>query len=159
MPGDEVQLPAGGGDVVIDASVQSITPLENVELVWNGDVVEKIPLSPDRKSAQFKKTLHVARSGWYHLRANGSPAERHPLDTIYAQAFTNPVWVTVDHQPPRSAAAATYCLQWIDKLQQMARAWPGWRSQQEQDHVFSQFDEARGVYRSFLSEANSAARP
>jgi hypothetical protein len=159
MPGDEVTLPAGGGDVAVDATVRSITPLESVELVWNGEVVERIPLSSDRKSARYNKTLHVSRTGWYHLRANGNPAEHHPLDTIYAQAFTNPVWVTVDHRPPRDAAAATYCLKWIDTLQQMAGAWPGWRSQRERDHVFAQFEEARDVYRKFLREATSATQP
>ena len=47
-------------------------------LVFNGEVVEKIPLSADRKSADFKKTLRVTRSGWYHLRAEGAPADRVP---------------------------------------------------------------------------------
>jgi hypothetical protein len=53
----------------------------------------------------------------------------------------------------RSRAAAEYCLKWIDKLQQLAEAWPGWRSQKERDHVFAQFNEARAVYRKFLQES------
>lgn len=153
MPGEEIRLPAAGGEVSVIARVQSITPLESVALVWNGDVVEKIPLSSDRKSAQFNRKLRVARSGWYHLRAEGNPKERHPLDAEFAQAFTNPVWVTVGDRPVRSAAAADYCLQWIDKLQSMAEAWPGWRSQKEKNHVFAQFDEARAVYRKFRDGA------
>jgi TolB protein len=153
MPGDEMKLPASGGDAAIAASVRSITPLESVTLLFNGEVVEKIPLSADRRSARFTKTLKATRSGWYHLRAEGNPKERHPLDSTYAQAFTNPVWVTVGDRPVRSAAAATYCLTWIDKLQQMADASPGWRSQKEKEHVFAQFDQARSVYRKFLEEA------
>ena len=39
--------------------VRSITPLERVTLIFNGEVVETIPLSADRKSAQFSKTLTV----------------------------------------------------------------------------------------------------
>lgn len=158
MPGDEIRLPAAGGEVSVVARVQSITPLESVTLVWNGEVVEKIPLSADRKGAQLTKKLKVARSGWYHLRAEGNPKERYPLDAEFAQAFTNPVWVTVGDQPVRNAAAATYCLNWIDKLQQMAEAWPGWRSQREKDHVYAQFDEARAVYRKFLEEATPTSR-
>jgi hypothetical protein len=34
-----------------------------------------------------------------------------------------------------------------------AHAWPGWRAQQEKDHVYAQFDEARAVYRRLASEA------
>jgi hypothetical protein len=126
-------------------------------LIFNGEVVETIPLSADRKSAQVSKTLRPARSGWYHLRAEGNPKERYPLDTAFAQGFTNPVWVTVGNTPVRNAAAATYCLKWIDKLQQMAEAWPGWRSQKEKDHVYAQFDEARTVYRRFVQEATPAS--
>ena len=155
IPGEEARLPAAGGDAAIVATVRSITPLESVTLVFNGEAVENIPLSADRKSAQFSKTLRATRSGWYHLRAVGSPKERYPLDTAFAQAFTNPVWVTVGDRPVRSASAATYCLKWIDKLQQMAEAWPGWRSRKEKDHVYAQFDEARAVYRKFLQDATT----
>jgi hypothetical protein len=153
MPGEDVKLAAPGGDVAVAASVKSIVPLERVVLIFNGEVVETIPLSADRMSARLAKTLKVSRSGWYHLRAEGSPKERYPLDTAFAQAFTNPVWVTVGDQPVRSAAAATYCLAWIDKLQQLAEAWPGWRSPKEKRHVYAQFEEARAVYRRFLQEA------
>jgi hypothetical protein len=155
MPGDEVPLPAASGEVEVSGRVRSITPLESVRLIFNGEPVETIPLSADRKSADFTKTLKVARSGWYHLRAEGNAKERYPLDTAFAQAFTNPVWITVGERPVRSRAAAEYCLRWIDKLQQLAEAWPGWRSPREKAHVYAQFDDARAVYRRFLQDASS----
>jgi TolB protein len=157
MAGEDVKLPASGGDVAIAARVRSITPLDRVTLIFNGEVVETIPPSPDRKSARLSKTLRVTRSGWYHLRAEGNPNERYPLDTSFAQAFTNPVWVTVGDRPVRSTTAANYCLKWIDKLQEMAEQWPGWRSQKEKNHVYAQFDEARAVYRKFLQEATATS--
>ena len=157
IPGEEVALPGSGGDVTIAARVHSITPLATITLIHNGDVVDKIPLAADRLSAEFSTTFKVTRSGWYHLRVEGNPKERYPLDTTYAQAFTNPVWVTVGTQPVRSAAAATYCLKWIDKLQQLAEAWPDWRSDKEKKHVYAQFDEARAVYRRFLQEATAGS--
>lgn len=75
------------------------------------------------------------------------------MDATYPPAFTNPVWVMTGRQPIRHGPSAEYALQWIDKLQEMAEAWPGWRSQKEKDHVFAQFDEARQVYRRFANEA------
>ena len=156
MPGESVTLPAAGGTVEISARVRSITPLETVTLVFNGEVVEKLPLAADRKSAELKKTLRVTRSGWYHLRAEGLPAERFPLDTTFAQAFTNPVWIAVGGQPVRSRESAEYCLKWIDLLQKQAAAWPDWRSDKEKAHVFAQFDEARAIYRRLLTEAAAA---
>jgi len=153
IPGEEVVLPSSGGDVEVEARVRSITRLETVTLVFNGEPIETIPLSADRKRADFKKSLKVTRSGWYHLRAEGKPEERYPLDTTFAQGFTNPVWVSVGGRPVRNRAAAEYCLKWIDKLQQMAEAWPGWRSQKEKDHIYGQFNEARAIYKKFLQEA------
>jgi hypothetical protein len=44
-------------------------------------------------------------------------------------------------------------MHWIDKLRVMAEAWPGWRSQAEKEHVFSQFEEARQVYQRLAQEA------
>ena len=146
MPGDELRLPEGGGPVTLSARVRSITPLEKAVVVFNGEVIEEIPFSGDRRRLEARRTLRAASSGWYHLRVEGSPADRHPLDAAYAQAFTNPVWVIVGSQPVRSRAAADYAVGWIDTLQQMAEPWPGWRSQKEKDHVFAQFEEARRIY-------------
>jgi hypothetical protein len=157
MPGESVMLPASGGTIAVAARARSITPLDTVTLVFNGEVVERVPLATDRKSADVKKSLRVTRSGWYHLRAEGAPGERFPLDTAFAQAFTNPVWITVGGQPVRHRASAEYCLKWIDLLQKQAEAWPDWRSDKERAHVFAQFDEARAVFRRLLSEASSPA--
>ncbi len=158
IPGEEIRLPAGGGTVEVEGRVRSITPLEKVMLVWNGEVVEEFALEGDRRQADFKKTLHVVGSGWYHLRAEGNPSERYPLDIRYAQALTNPVWVTVGDEPVRSRAAAEYSIEWIDKLEAMAMEWPGWRSQKEIDHVMAQFEEARQVFRRLAAEADRLKR-
>ncbi|HUE89734.1 MAG TPA: CehA/McbA family metallohydrolase [Vicinamibacterales bacterium] len=157
LPGDEVHLPAGGGDVAVTARVKSITPISTASLVFNGDAVEKLTMSADRMSADLTRTFKVSRSGWYHLRVEGTSSERFPLDTTFAQAFTNPVWITVGDQPIRHSASAEYALKWIDSLQTQAEAWPGWRSQREKDHVYAQFEEARAVYRRFLVDATASA--
>ncbi len=156
MPGGTVELAAGGGTVELLGRVQSITPLERVMLIFNGEVVEEVPLPGDRRQVEFRRTLPVRESGWYHLRVEGSPEERFPLDAEYALAFTNPVWVSVGGRPVRDRAAAEYALRWLDELQAMAEAWPGWRSPREEEHVIGQFEEARAVYRRLLREAEEA---
>lgn len=153
MPGGTVELPAGGGTVELQGRVQSITPLERVMLVFKGEVVEEIPLTGDRRAVEFRRSLRARESGWYHLRVEGRPDERFPLDAEYALAFTNPVWVTVGGAPVRDRASAEYALRWMDKLQTMAEAWPGWRSERERRHVFAQFAEARRLFEQRLEEA------
>jgi hypothetical protein len=157
LPGEDVRLPAGGGSVELEARVRSVVALAKVLLVFNGRVVDELPLESDRRNLEVRKSLKVARSGWYHLRAEGNPGEQYPLDAAYAQAFTNPVWVTVGDQPPRTKRAAEYCLKWIDVLEKMAEDWPGWRSQKEKDHVYAQFEAARRVYRQLAAEATAPA--
>jgi hypothetical protein len=152
LPGETIALDPRGAAVQIQVQVRSIVPLQRVTLYFNGKPVEEIPLGEGRTTADFTKAVPVTRSGWFHVRAEGAPADRFPLDTGYPQAFTNPVWVMVGDRPPRDRASADYALRWIDKLQKLTEAWPGWRSQKEKDHVYAQFDEARKVYRRLASE-------
>ena len=133
MPGETVALPAGGGTVELQGRVLSITPLERVFVICRGEEQGDIPLSADRMSATFSLDIEIDRSGWCHLRAEGNPTERGVLDIGYAQAFTNPVWFTVGDQPIRDRDAADYSIRWIDRLREMADAWPGWRSERETD--------------------------
>lgn len=148
MPGDTVQLSAGGGEVTVTGRLRSITELEEVALVCNGELVESFPLRRNPNSLDLSFDLMIERSGWCHLRTEGLPGQRFPMDVTYVQAFTNPVWFQVGDQPIRNPEAVDYALQWIDKLQELADAWPGWRSELEKEHVFGQFEEARQVYRS-----------
>lgn len=69
------------------------------------------------------------------------------------------MWLLAGDEPIRDAAAADYALRWIDRLQEMADEWPGWRAERERAHVFAQFDEAREVYRRFARESAGAADP
>ena len=129
-----------------------MTPLSKVMLIFNAELVEEMPLAEDRMVLDVTKTVTVTQSGWFHVRAEGTWEESFPLDTGFAQGFTNPVWVTVGDRPVRNLEAAEYSLEWIDKLRAMAEAAPGWRSQWEKDHVFGQFDEAKQIYERFARE-------
>jgi hypothetical protein len=46
-------------------------------------------------------------------------------------------------------------VQWVDKLEELAREWPDWRSEAEIDHVMRQFEEARRVYIGRRAEASA----
>jgi TolB protein len=154
LPGSEIKLSASG-EVTVSGTLRSITPLQRLVIVQDGNEVAEIPLEGDRKSATFERRVAVKQSGWIHVRAEGAPGDRFPLDTLYAQAFTNPVWVTVGGAPIRNAAAAEYALKWIDMLQLMADAWPGWTNAAEKQQVFADYERARAVYRRLSSEATA----
>ena len=151
-PGETIRLSHAGSSLTLRVRVQCLVPLEKLLLVFKGEVVEEFPFAAGQTGMEIERSLAVTESGWYHVRVEGRPEERFPLDAGYAQAFTNPVWVTVGNQPIKNGEAAEYALSWIDKLQKMAGEWPHWRSQQEKDHVFAQFDQAKKVYLSRKSE-------
>jgi hypothetical protein len=138
--------------VAVKAQVWSIAPLTRVLIYRNGQVWREVPLNADSRSASIQETVRIDQSAWFSLTAEG-PAGSHPLDALYPQATTSAVRVYAGAQRIRNRYSAEYFIRWIDKLQAMAEAWPGWRSEKERKHVLGQFSEARDVYRRLSAEA------
>ena len=139
IPGDEIRLPDAGGTVEVNASVQSIVPLEKLEVFFNGKVIASSGGSP------IRKRIPIDRSGWITVRATNSKPQ-HPIDDSYIVGEASPVYVYKGGQPIRSKEDAEYFLQWIDDITRQAQAHPGWRSEKERSHVLGQFQQARKVF-------------
>jgi hypothetical protein len=145
IPGGEIRLPAEGGSVEIAARLETAFPVEKLELISNGEVVEEIPLSSDGRSAGLRKRIEVTRSGWYTLRATTEKPVL-PIDDTNLHAETGPIYVYCGDKPIRSQEDAEYFIRWIDDITEQAREHPGWRSERERRHVLGQFAEARKVF-------------
>jgi dipeptidyl aminopeptidase/acylaminoacyl peptidase len=152
MPGDEIRLTKEGGSITFRGILHSIVPLDRLELVNNGKIIERIALAGDRRHAEFEKELRVTESGWYTLQALAN-ARVHPVEDTRPMATTNPIYVYVGDQQIRSRESADYFVRWIDKLALMAAEHPGWRSEKEKQHVLAQFKEAQEIYRKRGAEA------
>jgi hypothetical protein len=137
-PGEEIRLPAGGGDIRIMANVWSIAPLTKAVILRNGKEWKTVP------AGGLSETVRVTESGWYAFYVEGP--EYKWLDAEYPQALTNAIRVYVASQPIRNPASAEYFIQWVAKLRALAEQWPWWRSDKEKAHVYAQFDEATRVY-------------
>lgn len=146
IPGDEIHLPAEGGTVEVNASVQSIVPLEKLEVYFNGKVIESSNGSP------IRKRIPINQSGWITIRASNSKPQ-HPVDDSYIVGETSPIYVYKGSQSIRSKADAQYFLTWIDDITKQAQAHPGWRSDRERSHVLSQFQQARKVFEQRAKES------
>ena len=149
-PGAEITLPEGGGTVEVAASVDSIVPLEKMELFHNGKPVETLAVTGNR--GEFRKRIKVSHSGWFTLRASNSKPQ-HPIDDSYVVGETSPVYVYAGAQPIRSALDAAYFVRWVDSIARQARDHPGWRSDREKEHVLGQFAEARRILEQRAKEA------
>ncbi|MCC6291225.1 MAG: CehA/McbA family metallohydrolase [Bryobacterales bacterium] len=137
LPGEKIDLESAG-EVVVEGSVHSIAPLSRVVLYRNGAVYKTLGVGA------FRERIRVEESAWFSLYADGGNYRL--LDGEYPQAATNAVRVYVAGKPIRNAASAQYFVRWIDRLTEMAEAWPWWRTSAEKAHVMRQFGQARAVY-------------
>lgn len=152
--GDEVHLPSGRHEVTARGLLQSMVPIEHLEIVGNGRVVATLAVSGERTSANFDETLIIEKSGWYTLRA-WSELPRHPVLDAYPFATTSPIYVTVGDEPVRSRTDAEYFIAWVGRLEAYAREHEGWNTAQEKEAVLDSLRQARAVFEQRASAGTS----
>jgi TolB protein len=140
--GDELQLPAGGGELVARVSLRSHVPVDRLEIVRNGEVVDRLPLEGDRTRAAAMLSIPVRESGWYMVRARGDKPV-YPILDVYPYATTSPIYVIVGGRPIRSRPDAEYFLAWIDRLEASAAANRDWNSEDEKAGTLETIRRAR----------------
>ncbi len=149
--GDEIRLPAGGGRLAARVALRSSVPIDHLEIIGNGRLVDTIALAGDRTVANDTVSLPIRRSGWYVLRAYGDRA-RLPVLDIYPFASTSPIYVTVGDEPVRSREDAEFFVQWIDRLLAAAGAHSGWTTPGERTASLNLLAAARAVYARLATE-------
>jgi len=143
-PGGEIRL-ARPGRLMARVSLRSIVPVDSLEIIGNGQVVRRIPLSADGRRADALVPLEITKSGWYTARAFSRQA-RHPVLDIYPFGTTSPVYVTVAGAPIRSVEDARFFLSWLAGLETEARRHRDWNSTAERDRVMNDVAQAKAFF-------------
>jgi TolB protein len=143
--GQELALPAGSHDVAAHVSLRSNVPVDHLEIIGNGEIVQEVPLAGDRTRVSVDVRLPVRRSGWYLLRARTDRAV-YPVLDLYPYATTSPVYVIVGGEPIRSPGDAEYFMAWIDRLIEGAARHTGWNGKEEQGRVLAMLAKARAEF-------------
>jgi hypothetical protein len=119
--GDEIDLSGGSRPLTAEVSVVSISPVEKLELIHNGKVIDAT------SKAELRKTITVDGSGWFAARVRARPIRniRKPVPW----AATMPVWVICDGRPVRSASDTQFLIDWLDRS--LAQAMGGGTSAEE----------------------------
>jgi len=150
-PGGTIHLPASG-EVKVAASVESLVPIDTVEVIQNGLVVGSrridIPDSADQHQVRLNLELPVLRSGWIALRASG-PRHKTVFDGP-AWAHTSPVYISVGDQPVTSHDDASFFVDWIEKLIQVLSARNRFEKVEDRHSVEGIFRKAQDHYRKQL---------
>jgi TolB protein len=157
-PGDEIALaatPANGeiprfarddsrsGSVRVKAEALSITPLDSLQIIVNGDVVQTVP-ARDKARIAFDGTIAVPQGGWIAARVLG-PHSKYIGDD-YAFAHTSPVYVVRDGRKFVKADDVQFLAQTVDAIWTRVER-SRWQSDAERDRFRAAVDSARAVYR------------
>jgi TolB protein len=143
--GGEVKLAAGTHQVRFKAWLQSIVPVDHLEIICDGKVARELKLNDRRDSADEEGTLPVSATGWCLLRASSDKAEYPVLDQ-YPYATTSPIYITVAGSKPHPSDDAVYFVAWIDQLIAGAESNKDWNTDAEKATVLEQLSQARKVY-------------
>ena len=125
-PGDEIQLPAGGGTLHVEAVAESVVAFDALEVVLNGEVVATdrgvVAGADGSYRCRFAAPLSVPGSAWIAARVS-SQMDRWIGSPRRVAAHTSPVYVVAGRQELFSPSDATYMLTlleggltWLDTL-------------------------------------------
>ena len=151
-PGGEIRVPDGGGGerlVVVEAA--SSSPLDNVEIVVNGTVVQVHEAEGRGERFRVESRVRLEDGGWIAARALG-PASPLVSDG-YAFAQTSPVWVVAGGREYRSADDIRFLLASVEAFRARVVERDRWVTAAEREHFLSRVDSAAAVYRGLLQEA------
>ena len=143
--GDELKLDRAQDDVSFTAKLRSIVPVDHLELVCNGRVVQSFLLDGPKDSADMMGAIPAKESGWCVLRASSDKAE-YPVLDHYAYATTSPIYVTVGGKVPRSPEDAKYFSAWIDRVLDITSRYPDWNSPEEKERVLHRLRDAKQIF-------------
>jgi TolB protein len=143
-PGDEITI-AQPATLTYRASLRSIVPVDHFELIFNGHVIASHLLEGQRTQADVSGKVEIPGSGWLVLRAWNDHADPKVQD-IYPYASTSPIYVTVNHGPPRSPEDASYFVTWLDRVIANASARTDYNNAQEKRDTLQYLNAARTAF-------------
>jgi len=143
-PGDTIELDAGGGRPSATARVTGLG-VELLEIVGPDGRVGAVELFEGQKHAELTVDVEVEEPLWLAAVGRGG---RHPAvlaPKVYAH--TSPVWVEVSGRAIARPADAEWCLDWLDRLETLARTHGNFPEDGQFDDLVAVIDEARAFYR------------
>ena len=154
QPGDEMTLAANApADLRVRVQVQSITPLDSLQIIVNGDVVRTVGAnSNDRLRVAFDGAVPMPAGGWIAARVLG-PHTKYIGDD-YAFAHSGPVYVVRGGRRYVKVEDVQFLAQTLDAI--WARVERGrWRSAEEREKYRAMVDSGKRVYERILAGGES----
>ncbi|MGH8651847.1 MAG: hypothetical protein ACREYE_06530 [Gammaproteobacteria bacterium] len=145
--GEAISL--GSHRLELRATLRSIVPVDQFEVVGGGEVVALLSLDEGGTTGRAGREIEVERSGWYLLRAWNSEAT-HPVLDVLPFATTSAIDVTVGGQAPDDA---DYFIAWIE-----ASAHGRYKTAEEKAAILRVLADARAVFQERFHQPEDIGR-
>ena len=144
-----------GSSVTVKVTVDSMLPVENIEIVYNGEVVAQKRNDDELANQSMTANLRLAEPGWIAARAYSDrkityqwfPPITPPLSHF---AHTSPVYVNLDCRRAKSNAAISELLSQVDDVIKWTRDQASYADESQREEVLSLFHSARRFYEGML---------
>ncbi|MFA7175442.1 MAG: CehA/McbA family metallohydrolase [Kiritimatiellia bacterium] len=96
--GDTVRLSAGGGCIEVEAVADSNIPINCLEIIINGRVVDRTQVTNGAHHLHLKSTVRITRHSWITARCAGpnyAPINHHTRSRRGVMAHTSPIYLAV----------------------------------------------------------------
>jgi hypothetical protein len=145
-------IPAPPGQpyrATIAATVQARVPLEEIEIVQNGNVIEARKIPAGAGEFRLEKEVMVDRSSWFAVRAAG-PSTR-GLPTEMARAHSAPVYVHIAGRPVIVREDVELMIRWLNRLWASLEERNNFGSAANRTQARAMFDRGLAHYRAKLN--------
>ncbi len=145
-PGDTL-MATEGDRLEVEIVWQSHHPVNSVELVFNGQVIDSKVFPSGSASGKWRIALTAQEDGWLAARAFGDRRDSF-FQPIFAH--TSPIWLNVDHPAAARSLSADFFVRAIDESIEWVRTIGKYASAQEREQVIGLFRAGQAAYRRLL---------
>jgi hypothetical protein len=149
--GDTIQLePGETREIVVKGSARCKTPLQHVEIVYNGNMVKRIASQEDGKEIAFHETISVKGPGWIAARA--FPAGSRTWWGQADVAHTSPIYIQSGNMRLVRPAAVRNLINVLQAGKAAAQSSRMYESPEQKQSVLDYYDEGIRMFEG-LTEA------
>jgi Tol biopolymer transport system component len=134
----------------LSAEVTSRVPVTSIELLKNGEVIEKSAVGAETSGARIEKEVTIDRSAWFAVRATG-PAARGTIGP--AQAHSAPIYVEMGGEPTLVKEDVDLMIRWLERLWAYLEERNNFGPGENRARARRMFDQGFAHYRTKLTQA------
>ena len=150
--GSEIRAPSGTPyRARLVAEVTARSPLERVELIQNGEVIDSRDTTA--KDLRVEKEVEVRASCWFAVRVRGQAARGIVGAGQIPRAHSSPIYVSVGGAPVLVKQDVELMIRWVDRMEALLEERNNYGPGENRDRALRMLAQAREHYRGKVGQA------